>query len=280
MESIKILNSILEYSYDIDTNDNISTVLFYVPYNPYNYKTENINIDSYYTASNTAYKKAEEYAKMLSLKGIECKPNPHINLKAAALRCGGGAGKNTLVYRKNAGSRFAIGALQLKQALPKKAGEILEMPCKDCNLCQKACPLGAIGESFDRKKCMREYMLKPEKAEENILNAFGSRLLGCDICQSICPLNCCIEAQTQPEHISKMLNIENLYKQIKEKKLKEFVQNYGTNYANGNSLLSMLLIIAGNSGDKKYLEFVKENLKSQSGRVKFAAEYALKKLLN
>lgn len=277
MESLRKLDSVIEYDYYIDTYQYISTVIFFVPYSPFGYKKNAVNIDSYYIASNTAYLKSKEYAQKLCEMGIECTANPHSDYKECAYRCGCGKGLNTLIYTKNMGSRFVIGALRLAKPLPPKKAEEVQMPCKDCGICAKACPLSAISDKFDRNKCMREYMQKPDKADEKVLNAFECRLLGCDICQKVCPLNKDTYIDI-PLDIVDFWDIEKFYDILKEKLLDKFAKYFGKNYAVNNTLLALLLIVAGNSGDKKYIDIVSENLTSESDRVKFAAKYAIKKL--
>lgn len=283
MENIKKLKSIIGYDFNIDTFNNITTLLFYVPYISFIYEKGIAVVDSFYIASNKAYFLAIEYAKKVNEQGIKCEANPKdINLKSAAIRCGNSVGKNTLIYRKGYGSRFAIGSIRLYdeniQAI--HSTDNIKMPCDSCNLCEKACPLNAITKNnFDRSKCMREYMLKPEKADENILKAINNRVLGCDICQSVCPINS-TEKTPMPNDIKNILKIDNLYKNIKEKNLKDFAKHFGKNYSNYNCLLAMLIISAGNSKDKNFYEIIKENAFNNSERVAFAAEYALKRYLS
>jgi epoxyqueuosine reductase len=276
MDALSIIDSVIDCEYDIDTYRNVSTLLFYIPYIPFSYQRNTLNIDNFYIASNKAYVAAKVFAGKLRAEGLNCEPNPSFfDYKAAAARCGCGRGKNTLVYRKDFGSRFAIGAIRLQTELPFKYSETVVMPCENCGLCQEACPLGAISDKFHRNRCMREYMLKPERAAEDVLRAFECRLLGCDICQNACPVNKSISAPP-PQDLQDMLLIENFYSIIKENKLEKFAGYFGWNYCNKNSLLSMLLIAAGNTGDKKYVEIIRENLNSPSGRVKFAAAFAQK----
>lgn len=278
MENLKKLKSIIKCEFDIDTHNNKSTILFYLPYIPFKKENGLANVDSFYLASNKAYKLAVEYAEKLKILGINCTPNPKSDYKAGAVRCGNSMGMNTLVYRKNLGSRFAIGAIELDMTLPPTTNtDKAAMPCKDCNICQKACPTGAIVDSFDRRKCIRNYMLKPEQADEKTLKAFDCNLLGCDICQKVCPLNAGEALQDVPQHLKEMLNFETLYKNIKDNNLNGFSENFGENYCNKNSLLAMIIVLAANNGDKRYYEIIKENETSGSNRVKFAVNYALKR---
>lgn len=280
MEKSEKLKNVIGSNFDIQNCGNKSIILFYVPYLPFNNIKGCAMADSFYIASNKAYKLAREYTAKLSEEGFKCNSSPDINYKEAALKCGNTAGINTLIYQKGLGSRFAIGALEISETFnPKEKKVSIIMPCKSCNICVKMCPANALSGGFKRDKCIRQYMLKPEKADENTLKAFGCRLLGCDICQSVCPLNS-KETQDMPLNIYEMLKFENLLKNIEENNLSGFAENFGANYCNKNSLLSMLLIAMGNSGDIKFIEIINKYINSSSERVKFAAGYALKQLKN
>lgn len=279
MEKLRKLDSLIEYEYDILPYEKGSLLLFYVPYAPFQRANGCAYIDSFYLASNKAYSLAAEYAAQLNAAGTSCCPSPkNINYKEEALKCGGCAGKNTLFYRKGAGSRFAIGALLFKEVIePTEKRESITMPCKTCTVCENLCPSNALKGGFDRNKCIRQYMLKPEKADENILKAFGTSIIGCDICQSACPMNK-NSAVPLPREIGEMLKFENLLNSIENNRLEKFALYFGANYTNKNSLLAMLLIAMGNSGDKKYTGIIQKYIKSGSVRVKAAAAYALRQL--
>lgn len=268
----------IEYAYDILHKDGKSIILFYVPYTPFKEKEGAAYIDSFYIASNTAYNYSLKIAKTLEGMGYSCIPNPDIDYKEAARACGLAWGKNTLSYKSGLGSRFAIGAVQTDAVFEEKTDcRPVPMPCLNCGLCAAACPGGAIGDNgFCREKCMREYMLRPEKAGEAMLKAFGNRIIGCDICQKVCPVNTTDE-KDMPDGIYKMLEYGTLLKSIEKEDLKEFGGYFGYNYCNRNSLLSMLLIAMANSGNAMYRETALKYLDSKSERVRAAAEYALKK---
>lgn len=272
---LETIRSLIPYPYEITDAGGGSAVFFYVPYKPFKLEKDVARIDSFYIASNLAHKLAGEYAEKLREAGMPCVSNPDINYKA---KIGGSVGKNTLLYRKGMGSRFAIGAILLEERLPKiqNAGYV-DMPCPSCNLCEKACPLGAIGKRFDRSRCMRQYMTRPENAGEDVLAAFENRLLGCDICQRVCPANT-REEQSMSDEIKEILFYPNFVQSLQSGDLGAFSDYFGKNYAKRNFLLAMFLIAAGNMGDDRFIDIAKEGLKSDSPRLRAASIYALKKL--
>ncbi len=107
-----------------------------------------------------------------------------------AQKCGLGVkGKNGLLINKNLGSWFFIGyaltSLDIEPDAPSFSG------CINCGKCARACPGGAIGEKFVPEKCasfltQKKGELSPE--EEAIVKKSGF-IFGCDICQSVCPMN-------------------------------------------------------------------------------------------
>jgi epoxyqueuosine reductase QueG len=102
----------------------------------------------------------------------------------------GWQGKNSLIINSKHGSYFFIGgiALSIKLKNDKPQASL----CADCNLCIKACPTGALGESgkLDANKCL-SYWTTQSKTDlpSSIKEKLGGNIYGCDICQEVCPYN-------------------------------------------------------------------------------------------
>jgi len=104
----------------------------------------------------------------------------------------GTVGKNTLLIHPQFGSKFFLAALLSTEYLEPTPLQQPFGPCGECRRCLDACPTGALCEPYvlDTRRCVSYWTLihrgelPPEIAEKR-----GSRFLGCDTCQSVCPHN-------------------------------------------------------------------------------------------
>lgn len=145
-----------------------------------------IGISNYYIASNAAYFAAKSLKVRLEVEGISVAHAPSAPAKFFALKSGGFIGKNSLYYHPQLGSMCAIQIL-LTNISPDTYTPTEKNPCKNCTLCEMACPTGAIKEKFHRENCLREYM---ESISMNPLaKPYIYQLLGCEKCQIACPHN-------------------------------------------------------------------------------------------
>ena len=154
--------------------------------------------------------------------------NPLFEKEIAKL-CGTGTfGKNSLVYNKKYGSYIFLSEIITDCTLPDfYADSIPDMLCNSCNLCQNSCPNCAIEHPFmiNAKKCISYYTSSKQDFEPSLLNGY---LWGCDICQSVCPINKNTEFQNSQDLFNSSLPFIPLEEIIlsSNKKLAEFYKDF------------------------------------------------------
>ncbi|PII01642.1 epoxyqueuosine reductase [Acholeplasma laidlawii] len=96
-------------------------------------------------------------------------------------------GKNNLMIHKDLGSFFFIGLVLTKEKYPEVIEEN-KLSCGDCTICIKACPVGALDNGFDWPTCISGYN-QEKRALTDYEISKNALLMGCDICQRVCPYN-------------------------------------------------------------------------------------------
>lgn len=175
-----------------------SVIVFAIPYKTCNVPTDSSNASLY--ARVYDYHKLFEY-KFSSVKRKMYKAFPGfcfeafadhspINEKQAAASCGLGViGKNTLLITDKYGSFVFIGSVITD--MPIDYSLVTPKSCISCGRCISACPNNALSvNGFDFTKCLSFISQKRAKtADENALLKKYKTVWGCDICQSVCPMN-------------------------------------------------------------------------------------------
>lgn len=112
--------------------------------------------------------------------------------KALAKEAGlGWIGKHTLLIHPKMGSFLFIGELVLDIELDydDPFGNNL---CGSCTRCMDSCPTGAIiaPAILDANRCISYLTIETKEAvPESLTGSLSNRLVGCDICQQVCPWN-------------------------------------------------------------------------------------------
>ncbi|MBQ9197934.1 MAG: hypothetical protein IJ157_11950 [Clostridia bacterium] len=238
-------------------------------------------VDRFYPASNAAYHAAKELAKRMAEDWhIEVLPLSNLKLKPMCRRHPSfGTGMNTLNYLPGIGSRFCMELLGLSAEIAADAEIAFDkktLPCAECGRCRDICPGGAITEhGFVKEKCIRYYMLSgkpmPEHLRPYIKGGEGAKaIVGCDICQRVCPANAEIEKKRTMEDEFDLRDMLT----CSDETLHAFAELYGKNYANRNRIIAQALLAAGNSGDAEYLKEIERLCQSPSALVAEHARWA------
>ena len=112
----------------------------------------------------------------------------------------GWIGKNSLFIHPELGSFTLLCCIMVDKDLNEKA-QISSDLCKNCRLCEQACPTQCIvgDHTIDASRCISYLTLEHEEIiPRNLRTLIGNRVFGCDICQDICPYNISV-AENQGE---------------------------------------------------------------------------------
>lgn len=145
-------------------------------------------------ADNTDTAIEELLRQIIGQQGFSAEPAA-IPLKLAAVRTGlARYGKNNLTYCDGLGSYFRLKAFVSDLPVDGMPFQALEMmpQCEGCTACLKACPTGAIGvDQFPirAERCLTYFNERPDPFPAWVDSSWHRCLIGCMMCQSVCPLN-------------------------------------------------------------------------------------------
>jgi len=130
------------------------------------------------------------FIKNEGYQAIVCKSGSILPLKLAAVRAGlGWQGKHSLLISKKYGTFLALGGIITNADLKHNTKEESNQ-CRNCDECQKACPLAALDQPYalNIKRCISN-LLQDENLPEKVRNVMENRIVDCEICQQACPWN-------------------------------------------------------------------------------------------
>ena len=191
-------------------------------------------------------KRARLVRGFLEAKGYKAVAGLH--RKEAAVRAGlGFLGKNNLVINPDYGSWVAYQSIVTNAPLAPDE-PFKEDLCGNCDKCLKACPTGALYEPrrLNPERCVA-CLLTTRDVPENLLPAMKTYILGCDICQEVCPRNLKVLPKPDmegllPEELGMYPPLDLMLRMNEEKFQKEvigFIQNKIARRSLFNSLMKI-----------------------------------------
>ena len=257
------------------------------PYEPYLQAYEGSgDVSSYYLISNWSYNYAKNRIEQLQRDGyIDAQFVKDIPFKQLISEAGlATIGKNSLAYFDELGSFFVIQAIEIGESSQQIEPDYTynQHSCGECNNCVDACPTHAINSDggLDATKCLRYFMTKGTCTDEE-RKMFDNKLLGCDICQNVCPKNAHIKPILVPDGVQQAFNIADLLNLVFEastEKRESISEMIGANFARPRYLCALACISAGNSGDKKYIDTLSVLSTYDDKRISDNAIWALEQL--
>ncbi len=223
----------------------------------------------------------------LKEKGYKVRKINQAHLKTLANLSGiGYYGKNSIIHNDEFGSQMFLYAFTTDESLDWDEINHKLSDCGDCTICLESCPNKALEDyKLIREKCIRNYTLEGKYIPDKIRDTLGSRLIGCDKCQTVCPKNFSKNEDLPIMNIQEReLLLPDQYLKNWEKGLKTHIRKLGDligyNYARTNRVLVQSIISAGNIKNKSLIVELKTLQKHQDKNIVEYSIWAVKEINN
>ncbi|MGH9541470.1 MAG: tRNA epoxyqueuosine(34) reductase QueG [Terriglobales bacterium] len=197
----------------------------------------------------------------------------------------GWLGKNTCLISQRHGSYFFLGTLVCSLEIEPDASAHAPVAdrCGSCTRCIEACPTQALRPyEMDASRCIAYLNIELRgPIPEPLREAMGSNVLGCDICQDVCPWNRSATvtemAAFQPRPGLVHPELEMLAG-LDEAGYRELFRNSAIKRAKWAGLRRNVAVAMGNSGNSRFRERLQAWSESEDAVLREHAQWALQKL--
>jgi len=239
------------------------------PYRPY---TDDIPISGNYPSSNASYHASRALMKRLNTLGVHAE-RAEVPVREMLLRGGVGSPlKNGLTYLPGFGTRYSVQTLlaDLPEPVYTPVREPEPVRCNGCHACERICPSKAISDAgYDFRSCARAYM-GGDPMEDWVMDALIC-ILGCELCQKVCPYNMGIEP------INEMPEAFRL-EEILQGNVKPALEIVGKNLNKQGRMIQHACVVAAKQNRTDLIPLLEPLLNDSREGVRVAANYALKYL--
>ena len=237
-------------------------VLFFRYCGTYEPNPGTMALSPYYIASNRGYHAAKKLEQYIHEAGFSAKHDTMLNSKEYALKCGGFIGNNGFYYHKDFGSLVSIQTILTDAAQPQPRSSTAQ-GCLKCGACEAACPSAAVGNITE---CLRYHsnLAVPEHLRSGLY-----QLLGCELCQTACPLN------SKTRRLPVQFKTEEL---LSGQHIQELQELAGKNMARKQRIISQAALYSANTMQNDTVQQLKELSKSAPNPVNEHAAWALERL--
>jgi epoxyqueuosine reductase len=231
----------------------------------------------------------ERLAGKLAVTGYKiCVDTAPLLERALARHAGlGWIGKNTCLINQGRGSWFFLGELLVPLAL--ETGAPPPDRCGTCTRCVDACPTQAIvptgrpqgpAYALDARLCISYLTIELQGSiPEELRPGVGRHVLGCDICQDVCPWNrkapVTSEGAFEARHVAPPL--EKLAA-LREQEFQEMFRGTPVLRAKYSGFLRNVAVAMGNSGLPRFRPALERLAASPDRSVAEHANWALERL--
>lgn len=234
-------------------------------------------VSAFYFQSQQAHVRIRTLSERLVSLGAQAANQQDLPAKPLARDAGVGViGRNSLIRNRKWGSSVTIRVLVTDIEPQDSLAPLAAPSCGKCRRCVDSCPTGALlGDGqLDTRRCLRAHMMTGEVIPETLRAPMGLRLLGCEICQRVCPHNAgmtSIEAETTTFAIDTLLHGAR-------RDLDIIAAQIGWNEARLQRVQAQAAIVAGNSGDARYLPLLHTLWDHEREAVREHARWAIRRI--